>query len=210
MIPIYLCDDDKMIIKKLETIINNSILIQNYDMEIVLASTNPIEILKHKEANDQRSIYFLDVDLKHEKYDGFTLAKQIREKDTRGFIIFVTTHEELIFDTFKYRLEAMSYLIKDDSENLSKYIKDCLDEIHTLILNEKKDIESYYTVRNGDSVYQIPIQDILFFETSNANHRIILHTKNRILEFRGDLSSIEKEIEGSFYRVHRSYLIQLS
>ena len=104
-------------------------------MNIICATTNPLELTQQINAKNQRAIYFLDVDLKHEQYDGFTLAKQIRKVDTRGFIIFVTTHEELMFETFKYRLEAMSYLIKDDS-SLEKQIRHCLEDIHNLIIAE--------------------------------------------------------------------------
>lgn len=97
------------------------------------------------------------------KYDGFSLAKQIREIDTRGFIIFISTHEELMFETFKYRLEAMSYLIKEDL-SFGKQIKQCLDDIHHLISAETNDINSYYTIRVADNTYQLPVKEILYFE----------------------------------------------
>jgi len=206
MIPIYLCDDDTNVLQTLTRIINNSIVIQAYDMKMVGATTDPLELLQRVKENNQRSIYFLDVDLRHEKYDGFTLAKQIRKVDTRGFIIFVTTHEELMFETFKYRLEAMSYLIKDDSA-LGEQICHCLDDIHNLVITESKAVNSYYTVRVADNSYQLPIKDILYFETSTNSHHVTVHMANRRLEFRGNLTAVEKEIGLSFLRVHRSFLV---
>jgi len=206
MIPIYLCDDNHNILQTLTSIINNSIVIQDYDMDIICATTNPLELTQQINAKNQRAIYFLDVDLKHEQYDGFTLAKQIRKVDTRGFIIFVTTHEELMFETFKYRLEAMSYLIKDDS-SLEKQIRHCLEDIHNLIIAESKDTNSYYTVRVADHTYQLPVNDILYFETSTNSHHVAVHMTNRRLEFRGNLKAVEAELDSSFLRVHRSFLV---
>jgi Response regulator of the LytR/AlgR family len=206
MIPIYLCDDDKNVLHTLSTIVKNSIAIQDYDMKLLCTTTNPLELIERVKQNNQRSIYFLDVDLRHEKYDGFTLAKQIRKLDTRGFIIFVTTHEELMFETFKYRLEAMSYLIKDDFL-LEKQIRHCLDDIHNLVIAESKEVNSYYMVRVADHTYQLLVKDILYFETSTNSHHIAVHMANRRLEFRGNLTAVEKELGLSFLRIHRSFLV---
>ena len=206
MIPIYICDDDKKILQTLTTIIENNIIIQNYDMKMVCVTDNPLDLIKQINENNQCSIYFLDVDLKHEKYDGFTLAKQIRKVDTRGFIIFITTHEELMFETFKYRLEAMSYLIKGNA-SLIEQIQHCLDDIHNLIIAEKKEVKSYYTVCVADTSYQLSINDILYFETSTKSHHVVVHMVNRRLEFRGNLKSVEKQIGSSFLRIHRSFLV---
>lgn len=209
MIPIYVCDDDKDMLPVLVSIINNSILIQNYDMQVICQSTDPLKIIQEKKRNHQRSIYFFDVDLNHDEYDGFSLAKLIRQMDPRGFIIFVTTHEEMMFETFKYRLEAMSYLIKEDI-TFTKQIKDCLDDIHHLILIEKSEVDHYYTIRVADNIFQLPTKDILYFETSSTSHYVIVHMKNRSLEFRGNLNTIEKELSSAFLRTHRSFLVQVS
>lgn len=46
--------------------------------------------------------------------NGFELAQEIRKFDPRGFIIFITTHAELSYMTFTYKVEALDYIIKDD------------------------------------------------------------------------------------------------
>ena len=66
---------------------------------------------------------FLDVELKNEPMDGFGLGKIIRETDPRGFIIYVTAFEELAFETFRYHLEALDYIIKGDMEKMLNGIK---------------------------------------------------------------------------------------
>lgn len=211
MIPIYICDDDPKIVEHVTNMLSNIILIENYDMKVVLSTTNPIEIIHHKKTNPRRSIYFFDVDLKNKAYNGFTLAKEIRTLDTRGFLVFITTFEELMFETFKYRLEAMSYLIKDDPTKLREQVNECLHNIQELIRDDDVKMRKYYTLTIADSTYQIPMDEIIYFETSNQyHHRVVLHTEKRILEFRGNLNGIEEDVGEGFLRVHRSYLVQVS
>lgn len=209
MVPIYICDDVKETREYLEKIISNLIMINAYDMEIVLVTGDPLEVLEHRQSHTMRAVYFFDVDLKHDTYNGFSLAKEIRELDTRGFLIFVTTHEELIFETFKYRLEAMSYLYKDVPEKLNEQLMECLQEIHHLLTKEVGDNQRYYTVKVADASYQLPLESILFFETVGA-HRVVLHSETRLLEFRGELKKIEQELSEDFIKIHRSYLVQKS
>lgn len=209
MVPVYICDDNLEAKKYLARVVENIIMIQGYDMKMVLAAGDPEEVLAHKEQYPGRAVYFLDVDLQNEQYNGFTLAKRIRELDPRGYLVFVTTHEEMIYETFRFRLEAMNYLIKDEPAKLNMQIRECLDEINRLISCENRGQGSYYTVKAGEGSYQVPLEDIIYFETTGANHRIILHAKNRVLEFRGYLNTIEEEVGSGFLKVHRSYLIQL-
>lgn len=207
MVPIYICDDVQETREYLKKIISNLIMIHDYDMEIVLVTGDPKEVLAHRRSHAMRSIYFFDVDLKHEEYNGFSLAKEMRALDTRGFLIFITTHEELIFETFKYRLEAMSYLYKDAPEKLNGQLMECLVDIQQLLTQELGDSQSYYTVKIADASYQLPMESILFFETVGA-HRVVLHTESRLLEFRGELKKIEQQLSEKFLKIHRSYLVQ--
>lgn len=206
MVPIYLCDDEKETRDFLAGIIQQLTMVHDYDMKIVLSTGDPEAVLQERGNQCLRSIYFFDVDLQHEKYDGFRLAKEIRSLDPRGFIIFISTHEELIFETFKYRLEAMSYLIKDNPEKLQTQLQACLTDIQALLSQENTDQDSYFTVK-AESHYQIPIKDIISFETA-APHRIVLNTRQRRIEFRGDLKQIASDLGEKFIKIHRSYLIQ--
>lgn len=210
MVPIYICDDNGKTLAFIKSTIERYLMIKDYDMHVTLATGDPNDLLKKSEQENLRSIYFLDVDLAHTDFDGFTLAKALRSIDTRGFIIFVTTHEELIFETFKYRLEAMSYLTKEHPVRLAEQIQENLDEIHRLISKEQGAKESYYTVRAGERTYQLPLSEIYYFETSERSHFLRVYGENRIIEFRGNLQEIEEELTKDFCKVHRSFLVNLT
>lgn len=208
MIPIYICDDNEDEKKYLYKMVQDLIIIQCYDMQIVLAAKTPEEVLEHRGAHSSRSVYILDVDLKHEAYNGFTLAKQLRELDARGFIVFVTTHEEMMCETFRYRLEAMDYLIKEEPGRLMARLRECLAEIDRLAAGDKNDPQSYFILKTDGQLFHIPKEDILYFKTAGEIHRVTLHAKDRMLEFRGDISKLEKELGTGFLKIHRSCLIR--
>jgi len=68
----------------------------------------------------------------------------------------------------------------------------------------------YFKVDANGEVWRIPHNDILFFETHvNKRHRVVLHTENGKIDFRGFLSEIEKHIP-EFYRSHKSYLLNIN
>ena len=114
--------------------------------------------------NKRRGIYFLDIDLKDSKYTGFTLGQAIRREDPRGFLVYVTAFGELAFETFRYQLEALDYIVKDDREKMFAGIRKCLASVVERMQNEKDDTREYFTVKFMDTVRHIPMDEILFFE----------------------------------------------
>ena len=66
-----------------------------------------------------------------------------------------------------------------------------------------KKAHASFSVKVNEKVFTIDYDDILFFETSPNVHKISLHCKNRQMEFLGKM----KEVDGRFYRCHRSFLV---
>ena len=80
MISIYLCDDETAVLSQIKTALEWKILMENYDMEIVCATTRAQELLDEVRAGS-RSIYFLDVNLQDREWDGFKLGRELRRRD---------------------------------------------------------------------------------------------------------------------------------
>lgn len=208
MIPILLCDDDDRIRNEIAALISKQILIQQYDMEIAISCDSPVILLEElKKMNLKRNIYFLDVELNHPEYDGFLLGKKIRDVDPNGTIVYITSFKDLAYKTFQYHIEAFDYIVKDRPEELANAVSRCLCSLGNRLKMEKTDPTEYYTVKTGDSIRNVPLNDILFFETSPKSHFIILHGTKQRIEFLGNLGSIEKELGERFIKIHRSYLV---
>ena len=58
-----------------------------------------------------------------------------------------------------------------------------------------------------DGVKHIPLDEILFFETSGRSHRIVLHADRDRIDFIGSMQELEKTLGERFIRVHRAYLV---
>jgi len=124
VLKIFICEDNKVQREKFENIIENIIIIENYDMDLQLSTEDPFEIINYLKSNNTSGLYFLDVDL-HSDINGIQLAEKIREYDPRGFIVFITTHAEMSYLTFLYKVEAMDYIIKDNYNNIQQRISEC-------------------------------------------------------------------------------------
>lgn len=208
MIQIYICDDEDAVRRSIQEEIQKKILIEEYDMQVVLCTANPKELLQALAGTSQkRNVYFLDVELKDAEYDGFLLGREIRRIDPNGTLCYITSYENLAYRTFQYHLEAFDYIIKSPQKQ-AESIRRCLESLYVRLQDEtKQDIISMYSVKIGDSIRHIALQDILCFETSQKAHHVILHTCSSRMDFVGNLNEIGEQLGSAFIRTHRSYLV---
>lgn len=206
MLKIYICEDIEVQRDRLQQIIENIVLMEDLDMELGCVSENPHTILEKVKETEDVGIYFLDIALETDM-TGLTLAQEIRKYDPRGFIIFVTTHSEMSYMTFIYKLEALDFILKDNPEELGKRVYECILKANQRYASANNKVQANYSVKVNDKVFTVDYDDILFFETSPNVYKIILHCKNRQMEFLGKIKEIEKEVDGRFYRCHRSFLV---
>ena len=206
MLKVFVCEDNEEQRDRITKIIDNIILIEDYDMKLELSTANPYEILENIRFTETSGIYFLDVDL-HSDINGIQLAEKIREYDPRGFIIFVTVHAEMSYLTFMYKVEAMDYIIKDNYKNIYERVKECIDNAHNKYRAKVTDLQKVFSVKVDDKLINIDYNKILFFETSSTIHKIIIHCENRQVEFYGQMKELEKSLDQRFCRCHTSFIV---
>lgn len=202
MLDIIICEDNNLQRSIIEKSIKDSIAKNDYPFRIKLSTSSPQEVLSKIDNND---IYFLDVDLNN-KINGFKLAENIRKTDSLGYIIFVTTHSELTYLTFKYRVEAMDYILKDNVNEIHHRIDQCLEDIYKRYNSEESNRKTL-TLNLDDRIVKISLNDIVFIETSTNSHKIIIHEKNKSTEIFTTLKDIAEKLDERFYRCHRAYII---
>lgn len=208
MIDIYICDDDSYIRNEIQNMIEKKILIGEYDMRIIACCGTPSQLLTAlRQSRQRRNLYFLDVELKDELYDGFLLGKEIRKTDPNGTIIYITSFGDLAYKTFRYHIEAYDYIVKGKPQELADNISRCLASLKEKMEDGNADSTEYFTFKAGGLVKHVPVDDIYFFETSHKPHHVILHGKRQRIEFLGSLNEIEKKLDERFIKIHRSYLI---
>lgn len=206
MLKVHICEDNLEQLKRMEKIIEDIIQLESLNMQKGIVSDNPEIMLNQIKEEKQTGIFFLDVDLNHEM-NGIALASKIREYQPRCFIIFVTTHSEMSFMTFSYKVEAMDYVIKDNFQEIKNRVHQCLLHVQQLYVDSDKKGADFYSVKVGGKVQEISYDDILYFEAVSGTHKIVLHTVNKVIEHWGKMKDIESAVGNRFYRCHRAYLV---
>ncbi len=187
MLNIFVCEDNGIQRQTIVQIIQNTVLIEELDMRLVLDTEDPYVLLEKVRTSQNTGIYFLDIDLNSDM-NGMKLAQQIRLSDPRGFIIFITAHSELSYMTFQYRVEAMDFVLKDNPAEVKVKIRECLlnaMERYTLQTNKTHKV---YTIEVGGRKISVDYDD-------------------RQIEFSGTMKELTGRLDDNFVRCHRSFLV---
>lgn len=212
MLPVFICEDNPELLKQYKRIIENLILMEEYDMKLVAAFTTPEELLAaarhcHQQSPDA-GFYLLDIDLQA-SMDGLQLAQEIRTFDSRGFISFITTHSEMAMLTFKYRVEAMDFILKDESWRIANRIHSCLKQAlaHCRTSADSSEMISFKISRQ---TFLLPADDILYITVSSIPHKILVVMRDSTSEFYGTLANISHQLPDYFIRSHKCCLVNLN
>lgn len=205
---IVICEDDRFQMERTKEIIENYAMIENNGMKVVLATTNPHDVVSFLQT-EKADCYFLDIDLKDE-ITGITLGSKIREDDPIASLVYITTHAEMSFLTFIYKLAALDFIIKDNPQVLKEKLLSTLKEAYRryLKLGEQDNIQKLQ-IKTAGRTYNIDFQNIYFFEASPDSHKVILHLENEHIEFYGRLKNYEG-LHPDLYRCHKSFIVNKS
>lgn len=125
MLRIHVCEDNKEQRERMKHVIERFISVEELDMELGIVAERPEDMLAAVKQENVTGFFFLDIDLQSQM-NGMELARKIREYQPRCFIVFVTTHSEMSYMTFSYKVEAMDFIIKDNYDDMENRIHQCL------------------------------------------------------------------------------------
>lgn len=187
---VAICDDEA--IYREET--KKAILAYNKEIAIV-EFTDGNELVQSGERFD---LIFLDIEMP--KLDGMTTAKQLRENKSSAEIVFLTSHEEFVYDAFDVR--AMQFLKKPPEK---EKIERVLQRVEQILANEER-IE---LTLNGQSCF-VKRTDIVYIESYGDGIYIYDCVGNVYEERRGTIKKwMERLSEKDFVQVQRGYLISM-
>ena len=180
MTEIYLCDDEHIWIEQMEQAVLDFMISSDWALTVTCKTSAPRELLEqllqHKTSG---GIYFLDINLKSEM-NGITLGAEIRKLDPEAVLIFVTSHDELVMDTFRLKLQATDYILKDNGS------------LRTQIGETLRAVESRYgrfagrlsapriRLEAGGFIHFLIKDDIYFVESEKNQHKLSVHLRSEI------------------------------
>lgn len=209
MFPIYLLEDDVTQQAEYERIIKNTIMINEYAMELVIATDSPKQLMKQMD-NPKEGLFFLDMEIGEDDQAGLELASKVREKLPFAQIVFITTHDELSFLTLERRISPLDYILKDQSTDIimQKIIKD-INVTQKILEDEVSRYHDILGYKIGTRFFSVPMNEVIMLSTVKTRPGVVVLTaKNKQAEFPGNLNSYEEKY-AQLFRCDKSTLISL-
>jgi len=157
------------------------------------------------------------LDIKMKDGTGFDLLEKIDNIDFK--IIFITAYDQYAIKAFKF--SAIDYLLKpvesselkeaiDKADKLSQ--KEVNTQLSTLANNLKTDDQSKKKIilRTFDNIYLIKVNEINYIESDGRYSTIFLEPGEKVIVSNTLKHYHEMLVDFGFYRVHKSYLINLA
>ena len=147
------------------------------------------------EGNETVDVLFLDIEMGD--MSGVELAKRLRQMGAGLQIVFLTGYMEYIAEG--YDVEALHYLIKPVAqEKLGAVLDRAVERLKTR--------ENVLLLSLPDGVVRLPLYEIRYLEV--MKNYVTLHAVEEY-SVKRSLSELTKELDESFYRIHRSYIVNL-
>lgn len=201
MINFIVCDDNKEVLKKVEKIINNSMMDNDMGYEIHLFKDYDSKFKEIIRAKKPNKIYILDIETPTSS--GIDIARKIRNIDYNSTIIFLTAHEELGYTILQKEFLFLSFINKYDNyePKLTRVLKTALKRMNTNQMLK-------YT-QNG-IIYTIPLEDILYITRDSVERKCIIKTEYLEIMISRRLKEIKEELDENFVWAHRSCIVNKS
>lgn len=205
MTPIYLCDDEPMWLNYLKQVIADYPTKSSDNFYVAFSGNSPSILLQYlKEHTINGGIYFLDVVYKTQM-NGMELGQNIRRLDSHATLIYITNHEEMMRETFRFKLQVLDYILKND-EDLPERIHQCLSHLEQSCPMPSS-ASSQIIISMGRSRLLLAKEEIYYANTEKGSHQIQIHTKTGMVIAYTTLYALEQQLGDTFISCSRSMLV---
>lgn len=175
---------------------------QKYQIFTINAyQNNTLNIIQTKMG---KKIYIFDIEVPGKS--GIDLAKEIRSNgDWTSPIIIITSHEHFKNEGYTSKILMLNFIIKKEN---------WLDELFStlnLALEINRNIESFY-FKYDSEYYQIPIDDIFYFEKNLNENYISIITKYESYKIKKSIKNLMMDLKNKpqFFNSHQSCILNIN
>ncbi|MBQ7141125.1 MAG: response regulator transcription factor [Bacilli bacterium] len=191
MINFIICDSNKTFSNSTKEIINKIMIKENNDYKIHLYKDYSPDLNQIiNDTSTANKIYILDLEIGEKS--GIEIANEIRKNDFDSIIIFYSAHSEM-YGILRIPL-IFDYVSKIEPINLEYSLKNVLKYL------KKKSLH----LNNGNTVYNIKLDDILYISTDLENRGVIIVTDTEKINIKITLNNISKMLNSDFIKTHRA------
>lgn len=205
MLSIVICEDNSLLLEYYQEYISNYICVEDMDAQIYSSYSSSLTFIQELSNIPTPALYLLDVEFP-EGPNGIKLAQEIRSHDPRGFIVFITAHDNIMNKVFEYRLEAMDFISKSNPDVLCERLKLCIKQAYTRYCSNNSNTPAL-SAKTDWGKCSIPTHEILYICTGERAHYLKIVTKDTTYEVRGTLSTFSQRLGTKFWQCHKAYLV---
>lgn len=203
MISVVLVDDEKPSLEELEYIISKSSF-----AEIVGKFTNSIEAMEFVKI-EEPDLVFLDINMP--EFGGLEFAEEIIKLNLKTDVIFATAYDQYAMSAFDKN--AVDYILKpyenDRVFKALRKVKNSKDNSRNRQIKISQDNINKIPIWKGEKIIFVNVEDILYCKVEERE--VSIHTLKETYFFNDTLSNLEEKLpQDTFFRTHRSFLVNLS
>lgn len=199
MVSVAICDDDKEMLKSMDFVVRETFEEHCFPYSLDTFCSGD-DLLSHHQEN-MYDIIFLDILMPDR--NGFDIAKDIRRLSDKTLLLFVTSQDDLVYDSFYYH--PFYFLRKGNQKTFSNSLSDAVDKIIAYI--ERNEL---ITLDLGVGEYRaICLQDIIFIKSKS--HFAEYHLDSgEVIQIREHLSAAEEKLcTKGFVRIHKQLIVNI-
>lgn len=197
---IAVCDDNAVFLQFFKSMLANELESRSVKAEI--ETFTKAESFFYCHGKKPFSAIFLDLDMP--EITGFEVARQLGQNGN-CFVIFVTSHQELVYDSFNFR--PLNFICKDPDADV---MKDRLHMVAGQLTDALKQEKTVVLENREQGRISVKLRDVTYIESNS--HSIIYHFANNkdTIAVRDSIGEIEEAYRKfDFIRVHKKYIVNL-
>jgi len=197
---IAVCDDETAVLKLVSVFIRTEF--ENRREPVTVSSyTSAVRLISDLETKQFDAVF---LDIRMPEMDGFRAAEELRKNAPEAKIIFITTEDDLVYDSFDF--QPFAFIPKTPPELMKSRLSRTVDNLLAACNAVRKIcIELPY----NDKIYLRP--DELIYVNSEKNN-LIYHTKeNGDIITRAKIQDAEEILPSEiFVRIHNRIIVNMS
>ncbi len=147
---------------------------------------------------EEKDFDILLLDIEMPGMNGIELAKAVRRENSTVQIIFITGYYEYFSDGFD--VSALHYLIKPaDKRKLLPVLDRAVNNLNCR--------QRSVLLSSPDGDVKVSLADICYIESENVY--VAVHTTSGVYRSRISLGKLAEQLDETFIKVHRSYIVGL-
>ncbi|MCD8307157.1 MAG: LytTR family DNA-binding domain-containing protein [Clostridia bacterium] len=196
LLKIAICDDEESALEIVAGAVESCF--KNKGVSIILDKFQSVTQIEQRMAETAYDLLLLDIRLSNQ--DGIAFAAKLREKGNEVPVIFVSSAEERVFDTFA--VKPFGFIRK------SHFFEDTVSVLDAFISSVQKERAGHMIIKYNGRLVTIDASSVMYIESLGREQTIHFSKDGRTMTVMSSMQKFDDDLKSmGFMRIHKSYLV---